>query len=239
MAQAGSGGGRGKTDGRGGRGGRDGAWKAGCGQGYSSKPKSTKVGLCKELEHHVFDYGGHSAADTRMRITQEKIQQYVGIKYGEDIANELKNRVQVVIDQPEYTQAIKTRHVAYETLVRQKQSNLLAAMQTQLANLQLQVAAGAADTEMLLAIAKLENEIADLEYESLQEVPYMLTSEEAAVYYIQPRQVLQCPPRQACDGSWTSVCIDFWSVHSTLARQAQAREELGGGQRILQASSVV
>ena len=83
-----------------------------------------------------------------MRITQEKIQQYVGIKYGEDIANELKNRVQVVIDQPEYTQSIKTRHVAYETLVRQKQSNLLAAMQTQLANLQLQVAAGAADTEV-------------------------------------------------------------------------------------------
>jgi hypothetical protein len=178
MAQAGSGGGRGKTDGRGGRGGRGGAGKAGRGQGYSTKPKSTKVGLCKELEHHVFDYGGRSAADT-MRITQVKIQQYVGIKYGEDIANELKNRVQVVIDQPEYTQAIKTRHVAYEALVRQKQSNLLAAMQTQLANPQLQVAAGAADTEMMLAIAKLENEIADLKYKSLQEVPYKLTSEEA------------------------------------------------------------
>jgi hypothetical protein len=140
MAQAGSGGGRGKTDGQGGRGGHGGAGTAGRGQGYSTKPKSTKVGLCKELEHHVFDYGGHGAADT-MRITQEKIQQYAGIKYGEDIANELKNRVQVVIDQPEYTQAIKTRHVGYEALVRQKQSNLLAAMQTQLANLQLQVAA--------------------------------------------------------------------------------------------------
>ena len=82
-----------------------------------------------------------------MRITQEKIQQYAGIKYGKDIANELKNRVQVVIDQPEYTQAIKTRHIGYETLVRQKQSNLLAAMKTQLANL---IAAGATDTEILL-----------------------------------------------------------------------------------------
>ena len=73
MAQAGSGGGRGKTYGRGGRDGRGGAGRAGRGQGYSTKPKSTKVGLCQELEHHVFDYGGHSAADT-MRITQEKIQ---------------------------------------------------------------------------------------------------------------------------------------------------------------------
>ena len=102
MAQAGSGGGRGKTYGRGGREGRGGAGRAGRGQGYSTKPKSTKVGLCKELEHHVFDYGGHGAANT-IRITQEKIQQYAGIKYGEDIVNELKNWVQVVIDQPEYT----------------------------------------------------------------------------------------------------------------------------------------
>jgi hypothetical protein len=184
MAQARSGGGRSKTDGRGGRDGHGGTGRAGCRQGYSTKPKSTKVGLYKELEHHVFDYGGHGAADT-MCITQEKIQQYAGIKYGEDIVNELKNQVQVVIDQSEYTQAIKTRHVGYEALVWQKQSNLLAAMQTQLANLQLQVAAGTTDTKMLLAIAKLENEITNLMYESLQEVPYKLTSEEAALYYNQ------------------------------------------------------
>jgi hypothetical protein len=194
MARAKPDGGRGRTDGRGGRDSRGGAGRAGRGQGYPTKPKSTKVGLCKELEHHVFDYGGNGAADT-MRVTQEKIHQYVGMKYGEDIANELKNRVEVVIDKPEYTQAIKNRHVGYEALVRQKQSNLLAAMQTQLATLQLQVAAGvvAADpavaavpvTERLLAIAQLENEIADLEYESRQEVPYKLTSEEAAIYYNQ------------------------------------------------------
>ena len=59
-----------------------------------------------------------------MRVTQEKIHQYVGIKYGEDIANELKNWVEVVIDQPEYTQAIKNWHVEYQALVWQKQSNL-------------------------------------------------------------------------------------------------------------------
>ena len=50
--------------------------RKGRGAGYSSqgKPKSTKVGLCKELESHIFDYGGHGAADT-MQVTQEKIQQ--------------------------------------------------------------------------------------------------------------------------------------------------------------------
>jgi hypothetical protein len=133
MTQARYAGGRGKTEGRSGRSGR-GSGRAGRGQGYQTKPKTTKVGLCKELEHHVFDYGGHTAADT-MWVTQEKVQQYVGIKYGEYIANELKNRVQVVIQAPEYSLAIKARHVEYEVLVRRKQTNLLAAMQTQLVTL--------------------------------------------------------------------------------------------------------
>ena len=89
-------GGRGRVDGRGGRNGRGGAAKASRGQGYSTTPKSIKTGLCKELEGHVFDYGGHGAAD-KMRISMEKIQQYVGIKYGEDISAELKNRSKVII----------------------------------------------------------------------------------------------------------------------------------------------
>ncbi len=76
---------------------------------YSSKHKTTKVGLCKELERHIFDYGGHGAADT-MRVTQEKIQQYVGIKIGQDIANEIKNKKLVVLTPPKYFNAIKIRH---------------------------------------------------------------------------------------------------------------------------------
>ena len=118
-----------------------------------------------------------------MRVTQEKIQQYVGIKYGKDIANELKNRVQVVIDQLEYSLAIKTRHVKYEALVRAKQTNLLTAMQTQLATLQQQVAAAVGDTDLVLSTAKMQHEIADLQFEVSQDVPYKLTSEEAAVHY--------------------------------------------------------
>ena len=116
MTQARYAGGRGKINGRSGQDGR-GSGRAGRGQGYQIKHKATKVGLCKEIEHHVFDYGSNTAADT-MRVTQEKVQQYVGIKYGEDIANKLKNRAQMVIQSPEYSQAIKTRHVEYDTLMR-------------------------------------------------------------------------------------------------------------------------
>ena len=184
-------GGRGRVDGRGGRDGRGGAGRNGRGNGYPTKPKTIKTGLCKELDGHVFEYGGHGAADT-MRTTMEKLHQYVGVKYGEDIANELKNRATVVVTPPKYSLAIKARHVEYEALVRTKQSTLLAAMQAQLANLQPVAAIGAAAAaggipgqgdDVLLVIARLENDIADLEFESRQPVPHKLTSEEAAIYY--------------------------------------------------------
>ena len=179
--------GRGRADGRGGRDGRGGAGKSGRGSGYSTPTKAIKSGLCKELEANVFEYGGHGAAD-KMRITMEKIQQFVGIKYGEDIANELKNRSRVVIPQPAYSLATLARHVEYELLVRSKQSTLLTALRAQLATLQATLAAGgggvpAPNDDTLLVIARLVNEIADLTFESQQPVPPKLTSEEAALYY--------------------------------------------------------
>jgi hypothetical protein len=149
--------------------------------GYSSsgKPKSTKIGLCKELEGHIFDYGGHGAADT-MRVTQEKIQQYVGLKFGDNIANEIKNKTVVVLTPPKYSDAIELRHVEYKRLVRKKQTNLMTALQTRLITLQ---AAESAGNDVTLDISNLENEIDDLEFESSQEVPHNLTSEEADGYY--------------------------------------------------------
>ena len=71
----------------------------GRGMGYMSKPKTTKVGLCKELENNIFNYGIPNATDL-MHTTQEKIGQYVGIKYGEDVANKLRNKATVTIPPP-------------------------------------------------------------------------------------------------------------------------------------------
>jgi hypothetical protein len=52
----------------------------GCGRGtgYTSKPKTSKVRLCKEPENNIFDYGVPNAANL-MCTMQEKIGQYVGI----------------------------------------------------------------------------------------------------------------------------------------------------------------
>ncbi len=84
--------------GRGGRGhgGRGGPASRGPGGGRGNayiggRVKTKKVGLCKDLEGNVFNFGTTSAVD-QMRILQEKIAQYIGAKYGEDIANKLQNK---------------------------------------------------------------------------------------------------------------------------------------------------
>jgi hypothetical protein len=51
----------------------------GRGGGYTPKPKTLKVGLCKELESHIFDYGGSNAANL-MRMMQEKIAHWYQVR---------------------------------------------------------------------------------------------------------------------------------------------------------------
>ena len=102
------------------------------------------------------------------------------MKFGKDIANEIKNKAVVVLTPPKYSDAIELRHVEYEKLVRKKQVNLMAALKAKL--ITLQIAASAGD-DVTLEIANLQNEIYDLDFEGCQEVPHKLTAEEAAGYY--------------------------------------------------------
>ena len=107
-----------------------------------------------------------------MRTTQEKIAQYVGIKYGEDIGNKLSNKTTVTIPPPVYSAAIMLRHQEWEKHVRKKQVNIKAAMEAKLVQLQ------AASIQDAVAIAKVENEIEDIKYQQGQEVLYNITDSE-------------------------------------------------------------
>ena len=94
----------------------------------------SKVGLCKELESNIHNYGVSNAANL-MRTMQEKIGQYVGIKYGEDIVNKLTNKTTVTIPPPVYSTAILLRHHEWERHVRKKQVNLRTALDAKLSQL--------------------------------------------------------------------------------------------------------
>jgi hypothetical protein len=114
-----------------------------------------------------------------MRTTQEKIGQYVGIKYGEDIANELTNKTTVTIPPPVYSTAILLRHQEWERHMnmRRKQMNMRTALDAKLA--QLQSASGIQDA---VAITEVENQVKDIAYHQGQEVPYNLTDSEKLEY---------------------------------------------------------
>jgi hypothetical protein len=112
-----------------------------------------------------------------MRTTQEKIGQYVGIKYGEDIANELTNKATVTILPPVYSTAILLRHQEWERHVRRKQLNMRTAFDAKLA--QLQSTSGIQDA---VAIAEVKNQVKDVADHQGQEVPYNLTDSEKLKY---------------------------------------------------------
>jgi hypothetical protein len=75
-----SGTGRGSAN-RGGRG-------RGRGQNYTGSANAAKRGLCTNLETNVFDYGQKSEA-YQIRTSWEKLVQYMGTNYGQDINNKL------------------------------------------------------------------------------------------------------------------------------------------------------
>ena len=97
----------------GGRGGRGTAGRGGRGRGrgssYSAQSRTAKKGLCGTLGTNVFDYGMKGAAD-QMRTSWEKLVQYVGTNYGQDISNELQNTTTVVIPEPTHSDEVMLRH---------------------------------------------------------------------------------------------------------------------------------
>ncbi len=141
------------------------------------KPMSTKVGLCKELKSPIFDFGILNATNL-MCTTQEKIAQYVGIKYGEDIANKLTNKSMVTITLPVYSAAILLRHQEWEKHMRKKQVIIKTALDAKLRKLK----SLASDIQYAVAIAEVENEIKDIVYQQGQEVPYNITDSKRLEY---------------------------------------------------------
>jgi hypothetical protein len=148
----------------------------------SHSPQSTnaKKGLCAALGSNVFDYG-HKAAADQMRTSWEKIVQYVGTTYGQDISNELQNKTTVDIPEPVHSDEVMLRHAQREIVIRAGQANIQAAREQQRTLLEAAVAAGE-DVEAPMKLALLENEIAQARFEATVEVPIQLSDSEKTQY---------------------------------------------------------
>ena len=86
------------------------------GQAYTGNATLTKKGLCKALGGNVLNYGQKAAAD-QMRTSWEKITEYVGTLYGQDVSKELQKKATVAIAEPTLLPAILQHTTAAREIV--------------------------------------------------------------------------------------------------------------------------
>ncbi len=154
----------------------------GRGNAYTgSRVKTTNVGLCKDLDGNVFDFGTTSAAD-QMRILQEKIAQYIGAKYGEDRANKFQNKTRIVLSAPAYPNTTMTQHTFWIVLVRSQQASMSTAWLSSLTLLEAEIALAPGNHSLVMELKKLNQDIAQLDFEAAQNIPIELNDQEQINY---------------------------------------------------------
>jgi hypothetical protein len=124
----------------------------------------------------VFDYGQKSAAD-QMRTSWEKLVQYVGTNYRQDINNEFQNKVYTVLTEPVYTNDVLLRHSVREVMIRNGQLNIQGARQAQETIPKSSAQAGT-DMDALMNLEVLQKEISQGKFSANIEVPVELTDSE-------------------------------------------------------------
>ena len=167
----------GRSGGRGGRGNRNRKRGQPRGNSYAGASNSSKKGLCAALNSNVFDYGQKNSAD-QMRTSWEKIVQYVGTTYGQDISNELQNKAIVALTEPVHTTVITARHAVRETIIRRGQERIQTARRASEAMLKIVIVKDPNDADARMKLAVLQNEIADGDFEAAEPVPVVLTDSE-------------------------------------------------------------
>jgi hypothetical protein len=59
-----------------------------------------------------------------MCTSWEKLAQYVGTNYGQDISNELQNKITVILVEPVHTGDVLLKHSLKETIIRNGKMNI-------------------------------------------------------------------------------------------------------------------
>jgi hypothetical protein len=116
-----------------------------------------------------------------MRTSWEKLVQFVGTNYGQDISNELQNKIPVILSEPVHTPEVLARHAIREQMVRTGEENLQRARLSKRVILEAAAALGA-DPDAPMQLAILDNEIAEGNYKQNNEVPIEMSDSEKTQY---------------------------------------------------------
>ena len=102
--------------------------------------------------------------------------------FSRDIASKLKNRKPFVVPPANYLMTAMARHSVREIMVRTQQNNFLCAYNAQKMALKAQIAATLMDLDLPMALAKISNDIATVEFELAQPVEVQMTKQECTEY---------------------------------------------------------
>jgi hypothetical protein len=105
----------------------------------------------------------------------------VGTNYGQDISNELQDKIPVILSEPVYTPEVLARHAICEQMVRTGEENLQRARLSKRVILEAAAALGA-DPDAPMQFAILDNEIGEGNYKQNNEVPIEMSDSEETQY---------------------------------------------------------
>jgi hypothetical protein len=112
-----------------------------------------------------------------MRTSWEKLAQYVGTNYGQDVSNELQNKITVILVEPVHTDDVLLKHSLREIMIRNGQMNIQRARKSQETILDAAVLAGL-DMEAPMKLALLQNEITRGGFSANIKVPIVLNDSQ-------------------------------------------------------------
>jgi hypothetical protein len=104
-----------------------------------------------------------------------------GQNYGQDISNELQNKIPVILSEPVHTRQVLARHAICEQMVRTREENQQRARLSKGVILEAAAALGA-DPDAPMQPAILDNEIAEGNYKQNNEVPIEMSDSEKTQY---------------------------------------------------------
>jgi hypothetical protein len=137
-----------------------------------------------------------------MRTSWEKLVQFVGTNYGQDVSNELQNKIPVILSEPVHTPQVLARCAIREQMLQTGEVNLQRARLSKRVILEAATALGT-DPDAPMQLSILDNEIAEGNYKQNNEVPIeMLDSEKTQ-----------------CSNDWSVVAQEYnesWLVTSVI-----------------------
>jgi hypothetical protein len=118
-----------------------------------------------------------------MQTLWEKLVQFVGTNYGQDMSNGLQNKIPVMLTEPVHTLEILARHAIGEQMVCTRQQNIQQARLSKQAILEAAATLGVdPDGTAPMQLVILDYEIAEGDYKQNNEVPIKLSDSEKTQY---------------------------------------------------------